>query len=286
MTIDELPYDEDVDPDNLELEYRISARQQELETPIVRRTLRRLGELGARLGRRYAPTDYRHRVRDQLLRAGWRSQAAFDRFIALRLGALISAPFVLLAAALLIPLSLGLALAIGVVAAVFVGMAPDLLLQQAVERREARIRAELPELLDLLVLCVDAGLGFDTALARAVLTMDGDLTREFSVALGEMRAGADRSEALDRVAERAAVQEVRTFVSALMRADVYGIPLHDALRQKARELRTRRRQRAQRKARQSPVKMLLPMVLFIFPPLLIVTLGPAVIDIADAFDIP
>jgi len=140
----------------------------------------------------------------------------------------------------------------------------------------------LPDALDMLTVCVEAGLGFDAALAQVARNTDGPLAAEFARALQEMQIGKSRGQALRALAERTTVPEARAFVSALVQAGDLGIPVARVLREQAKEMRVRRRQRAEAKAQQVPVKITFPLILCIFPALLVVVLGPGIINIAHA----
>ena len=159
---------------------------------------------------------------------------------------------------------------------------PDVLLYNAGLKRQAKLQLALPDALDMLTVCVEAGLGFDGALAQVARNTEGPLAAEFARALQEMQIGKSRSQALRALASRTTVPEVRAFVSSLVQASDLGIPIARVLREQAKEMRVRRRQRAEGKAQQVPVKITFPLILCIFPALLIVVLGPGVINIAHA----
>jgi tight adherence protein C len=157
---------------------------------------------------------------------------------------------------------------------------PDLLLHSSGQRRQQRIPSELPDALDMLTICVEAGLGFDAALAQVARNTKGPVAAEFARVLQEMQIGKSRSEALRAMADRTTVPELRTFVSALIQAAELGIPVAHVLREQAKEMRVRRRQRAEERAQKVPVKITFPLILCLFPALLVVIVGPAIIQIA------
>ena len=159
---------------------------------------------------------------------------------------------------------------------------PDVLLYNAGQKRQAKLQVALPDALDMLTVCVEAGLGFDAALAQVARNTSGPLAAEFARALQEMQIGKSRSQALRALADRTTVPEARAFVSALVQASDLGIPIARVLREQAKEMRIRRRQRAEGKAQQVPVKITFPLILCIFPALLVIILGPGVINIAHA----
>jgi tight adherence protein C len=150
-------------------------------------------------------------------------------------------------------------------------------------RRREELRIQLPDALDLLAVSVEAGLGFDGAVTKLTEHMDGALTDEFSVTLGEMRIGESRSEALKKLAERSAAPEVAAFCRAIVQADQLGISLGRILRVQATDTRQRRQAAAEEKAMKAPIKMLFPTVVFIFPAMLLVVLGPAMLNLTKLF---
>jgi tight adherence protein C len=137
--------------------------------------------------------------------------------------------------------------------------------------------------MDLLTISVEAGLGFDSALAQVVKHVPGPLTEEISRMMQEVQLGATRGEAFRHLGERSNVEELKSFVLAMVQADIFGISVSKVLRAQAKELRTRRRQRAERTAMQIPVKILFPMILCVMPALFIVVIGPGAIRIAESF---
>ncbi len=160
---------------------------------------------------------------------------------------------------------------------------PDLLLISRGQERQAEIQRELPDTLDQMTIAVEAGLAFDSAMARSARTGTGPLAQEFTRTLQEAQLGVSRSAALRHLMERTNVPDLRHFVLALIQAEIYGIPVADVLRTQAAELRVKRRQRAEEHAMKIPVKIIFPVVLCILPALFIVILGPAAIRIAKAF---
>jgi tight adherence protein C len=150
-------------------------------------------------------------------------------------------------------------------------------------KRQEAVAGELPDALDLLAVSVEAGLGFDGAVSKLVEHMDGPLIDEFEMALSEMRVGEGRAEALKRMAERVPAHEMSTFVRAIVQADQLGISLGRLLRVQAQDARDKRQAAAEEKAAKAPIKMLFPLVLFIFPAMFIVILGPAFLNLAKIF---
>ena len=158
-------------------------------------------------------------------------------------------------------------------------MAPEFWLGRKIRARSFSMVLQLPDALDLLTISVEAGLGFDAALAKVVEKMDGPLVDEFRQALAEVRMGRPRREALRDVASRADAQPVSNFIGAIVQAEQLGVPIAKVLQIQSNQLRIERRQRAEEAAAKAPVKMLFPMVGCIFPTIFIVILGPAVITV-------
>jgi tight adherence protein C len=158
---------------------------------------------------------------------------------------------------------------------------PDLLLTARASRRRESIRAALPDALDLLTVSVEAGLGFDAALAKLSEYLEGPVAEEFALTLNEMRVGESRQEALKRLAERVNAPELGSFTRAIIQSDQLGMSLGRILRSQAEDTRNRRQTEAEEKAMKAPIKMLFPTVLFIFPAMFLVILGPAVINLLN-----
>jgi len=159
---------------------------------------------------------------------------------------------------------------------------PDVLLYNSGLKRQQRIVVSLPEALDLLTICVEAGLGFDAALAQVARNLKGPLAAEFARVLQEMQIGKSRAEAMRALAERTSVPELRAFVSALTQSAELGIPVANVLREQAKEMRVRRRQRAEAQAQKVPVKITFPLIGCLLPALFVITLGAGIIEIVHS----
>jgi tight adherence protein C len=162
-------------------------------------------------------------------------------------------------------------------------IAPAIVVSQKAKRRQSAIVRQLPDSLDLLSVSVEAGLGFDGAIAKLTQYMDGPLSEEFELALGEMRIGESRSDALKKLALRAGTPEVSSFVRAIVQADQLGTSLGRILRVQATDTRNKRQAIAEERAMKAPIKMLFPTVAFIFPAMFIVILGPALLNLGKVF---
>ena len=162
-------------------------------------------------------------------------------------------------------------------------LGPDYFMTLKARGRRERVRADLPDALDLLAVSVEAGLGFDASLAKLNENMDGPLAEEFGLTLGEMRIGEGRQEALKKMAERVATPEIAAFTRAIIQADQLGTSLGRILRVQAADARLRRQAAAEERAMKAPIKMLFPTVLFIFPAMFLVILGPAILNVQKLF---
>jgi len=176
-------------------------------------------------------------------------------------------------------LGVGEGLLFGVLVGTLGFMLPVMWLGSRISQRKSAILRSLPDVLDLLTISVEAGLGFDAAMAKVTEKWDNPLTHEFARALAEIRVGRLRREALRDMAERADVPELKSFVAAVIQADQLGASIGRILHVQAAQMRMKRRQRAEELAQKAPIKMLLPLVFLIMPALFIVLLGPAVISV-------
>ncbi len=166
----------------------------------------------------------------------------------------------------------------------FVGYrAPTFVVSMRASKRQASVSAELPDALDLLAVSVEAGLGFDGAISKLTEHMDGPLADEFALTLSEVKIGESRQVALKKLSERAGSPELSTFVRAIIQADQLGISLGRILRVQATDSRLKRQAAAEEKAMKAPIKMLFPTVLFIFPAMFLVILGPAFLNLSKLF---
>jgi tight adherence protein C len=172
-------------------------------------------------------------------------------------------------------------MAVGVTAVAY--FLPELLLYSRGKERQEAIQLELADTLDQMTIAVEAGLGFESAMARAGSNGKGPLAEELVRTLQDIAVGQPRREAYLALAERTGVADLRRFIRAVVQADAYGVSIADVLRTQAQEMRLKRRQRAEEKAMQIPVKVIFPLILCILPTLFIMLLGPAVMDIVGAF---
>lgn len=259
---------------------------KELTTDLDRsfsdRVLVPLQERATRIGRRLSGADTADRIRRKLDLAGNPSGWTVDRVLG---GKVVGA-----VAGLLFGLTFSLMLSapttkVVVVLAVAVAgyFAPNLYLYQKGYERAEQLQRGLADAIDLLTISVESGLGFDAAVQQVARNTDGPIAEEFSRLLREMQIGMGRADALRAMGERTNVADVKTFVGAMVQADSFGIPISQVLRVQSSEMRVKRRQRAEEKAQQVPVKITIPLIFCILPTLFIAVMGPAVISIMDSF---
>jgi len=233
--------------------------------------------------RRVSPADYIDGLRTRLVRAGHPRGLGVEGLLALK----FACGFVAALTCILVMAVISGGLAGVVVFALLAGLAgfflPDLWLSGKESARKLAIRRALPDMLDMLTISVEAGLGFDGAVAKLVANSTGPLAEEFARMLKEVQAGIPRAEAFRHLSDRTDVPEVATFTTSMVQADVFGISVSKVLRTQAREMRTKRRQYAEEAAQKAPVKIVFPLVLCILPATLIVILGPALVTIGRAF---
>jgi len=257
-------------------EKQLTVEEIELQRPFSERVLRpSIERLGSLLSRS-TPQKARQDLLNRLELAGRPGNLTPEDFAAVRLvaAAIVGALGLLIGLLLANPVYLVIALVAGVILGYYL---PVLWLKQKVDARKAEIQKALPDALDLLVICVDAGLGFDAALARVTDKYKNALSELLAKALREVSLGRPRLEALDEMGRNSGVEDLHNFIQAVIQSEQFGTGIGKILRIQADEMRRRRRQRAQERGAQATLKMMLPMVGCIFPTLWIVLLGPAVL---------
>jgi tight adherence protein C len=259
--------------------------QRELET---RRSVndRVFGPLAARLASvtmKLMPKTNPDQVANKLLSAGLARSLSPQAYLALKAG--LAGMFILFGLFMMITGAMAPAFGflIAMMGAAIGFIAPDFVINNRIRGRKDRMRAELPNVLDLLCVSVEAGLGFDQALVKLNERMEGPLVDEFGLVLHEMRIGQSRSAALKNLSQRVEAAEVAQFARAIIQADQLGISLSRILRVQSQDMRLRRQLAAEEKAMKAPVKMLFPTVIFIFPSMFVVALGPAALNLMKSF---
>ena len=258
-------------------------RDYELAKNVTRRLIapgvHRLTRIGTRLPGTASPQEIRRRI----AAAGLEAKLTPQHFLALKSG--LTGGAMLLGAFLgitgIVPGVAGFALAFAGGAICFI--APDYYLSMKTRRRREDINIGLPDILDLLTVSVEAGLGFDSAVAKISEKMRGPLIDEMKVFLHEMRMGESRAGALKNLSDRLELPSMVSFTRSIIQADQLGISLARVLRVQAHDLRNKRQMAAEEKAMKAPIKMLFPTVLFIFPAMFIVILGPAMMTLMKQF---
>ncbi|MBN1193702.1 MAG: type II secretion system F family protein [Coriobacteriia bacterium] len=263
------------------------ASQAKQVEPLLRPFRERVGapiaESMHRLGSAIAPRGYMESVRRRLTLAGRPGGMDAGRFLAVKFLAAIGVGGLFTAVSIIRPLS-GVTWFLVVLPLVVLGFfLPDLWLSTRRNDYSAAIRRALPDMLDMLTISVEAGLGFDQAISKIVRNTSGPLAEQFGWMLQEVQAGVSRSEALRHLAQRTEVSELNGFIMAIVQADVFGISVSTVLRTQAAEMRLKRRQFAEEAAQKAPVKLVFPLVLCVLPATLIVILGPAVISFMQIF---
>lgn len=257
--------------------------KSELDRPFGERVLEPVYARLQAIGRRITGADQVERIRKQLDKAGnptgWTvERVATGKVLGVLCGFAFAGFF-----AVVLSVGWGVSLLLVLGGALLGYNAPTIYLYNEATKRDEIMRKAMADAIDLLTISVEAGLGFDAALQQVARNTEGPLASEFARVLQEMQIGRGRSDALKALGDRTSIPEIRGFVSAMVQADSFGIPIGQVLRVQSSEMRVKRRQRAEQKAAEVPVKIMIPVVLFILPCLLIVVMGPAVIGIMQAF---
>lgn len=260
--------------------FDVDLRSATLDRPALERTLGPIVQRVVDHVKRLTPVGVMRSIEVKLAEAGMQGWTA-ERVVAVKLtlvtiGALVG----------LLMLSSGVSLVslFAVVAAPALGwFAPDAVMSGRGEDRQKEIQRTLPDFMDQVTIAVEAGLGFEAALARVSQGNSGVLAVEVSRMLQDIQLGMARTDALDRLAHRCAVADLRHFVTAIRQAERYGLAIAHVLRVQSNEMRDKRKQRAEEHAMKIPIKVLFPLILCILPSLFIVIMGPAVIRMVDAF---
>ncbi len=258
-------------------------REQELAQPFAERVMAPVASTLGNFAKRVTPIGMRERIARQLVLGGNQGTLDAEKVAAMKIFATLGGVIMGVAVAV----ALGVKGIWPIVLPAFIGCFGYLLPgaglgQRAINRQEA-IRKALPDTMDLLTISVEAGLGFDAALAHVRRNVPGALSDEIGRMLQEMQIGVSRADALRHLSERSDIDELKAFALAMVQADVFGVSIAKVLRAQSKELRLRRRQRAEEAAMKVPVKLLFPMILGILPSMFVVIVGPGVIKIAQTF---
>ena len=261
--------------------------EEELAKPFVQRVLLPLGESVARLFRGYTPTEVADRTHKKLVMAGLYPRVTSVQLLGLCWFSAIG--FFVLTFVLLLSCGTREGMSsvfqdpfniLYLLTALFGGyILPQFVLSKIVAKRQEEILVALAYSIDILSISVEAGMGFDAAVGYTMRKIKGPLAEEFSKTLNEIRLGKPRLEALEDLGNRTGVEDLKTFITAVVHASRLGGSITNTLRIQADSIRVRRRQRAQEQAMKAPIKIVFPLVFFIFPALFVVLLGPALISI-------
>ncbi len=228
---------------------------------------------------RFTPQGWNTRTNKRLVKAGWYPRFDANSWAAIRVVSVLVAIVLYFFAQSYVE---GTQKILFILFFAVLGLfGPEAIVTRRIDERQAAVEKDLPDVIDLLVISVEAGLGFEAALGRVVQNVPGELSDEFSRMLQETRVGVSRHDAMKSLAERTDVDDLNSFILAMNQADAFGVSVARMLRVQADEIRVRRRQRAQERAFAAPVKMVFPLVLCIFPAIFVVLLGPAMIQIFD-----
>ena len=257
-------------------------REMKLRQPFRERVVKPILRQLYGLGRRLTPSSSIGQLQEKLIIAGMPGGMTVTDFLGLRFlaGACVSG-FMF---AMMIASKPPFQALLFAVAAFLVGLyLPNMWLSSKAKARQKAITRALPDMLDMMSICVDAGLGFEAALQKVAYQSDNELAVEMRRVISEIRVGVPRSDALRHLAERTQVPDVASFVAVLVQADRLGIAIRNVLNTQSVQMRIKRRQRAEEEAGKAPIKMLIPLVLFIFPAMFAVILGPAIPRLMSAF---
>lgn len=257
------------------LQTQESVMQQPFSQRVIIPAVKRVGQIGLRL----SPQAWASRTRTRLVRAGWYPGVDEVTWAAVRVFAIVIGIVGYIVVSrwtdgLQQMLLLGVCVLGGV-------LGPDQILNRRAEERVTSIERDLPDIIDLMVISIEAGLGFEAALDRVVRHVPGVLSDEFGRMLQETRVGVSRHEAMKALAARTDVDDLNSFILAINQADSFGVSIGRMLRVQAEEMRVRRRQRSQERAFAAPVKMVFPLVLCVFPAMFLVLVGPAAINVLE-----
>lgn len=257
-------------------------RQMKLRQPFSERVVRPMLRQLYGLGRYLTPSASVTKLQEKLIVAGMPGGMTVTDFLGLRflVGATLSG---LLFAITITQGETGKSLMFAGGAFLIGLYMPNMWLSSKAKARQKAIARALPDTLDMMSICVDAGLGFEAALQKVAFQSDGELSMEMRRVISEIRVGVARADALRHLAERTQVQDVASFVAVLVQADRLGIAIRNVLNTQSVQMRILRRQRAEEEAGKAPIKMLIPLALFIFPAMFAVILGPAIPRIMAAF---
>lgn len=258
-------------------ETEIEDSVDELDIPFIDRVLKPIGDNLSMFVSKATPGGIKGRISNKLVMAGNPFNLTVNRWLLLKSCFIVFLSSLLWVSVIVTHTFSSQKIIMLSAVTLLLYFLPNLLLVQLTQKRQKKIVNTMPDVLDLLTVSVEAGLSFDGAISRVVNKMEGDLSKEFGRVLNEMKMGKNRREALRDMSGRCGVSDLTSFVGAIIQADELGVGITNVLRIQSKQMRLKRRQRAQEKAMKAPIKMLFPLILFIFPTIFTVLLGPAVI---------
>ncbi len=265
-------------------ETTMSLDEMEMTLPLGERFFRPILDRVGRFITHRTPANQTQQLQEKINLAGRPWGLTPGSFLALQIATLLVGGASFLALAQVLPgVDGSLRFAVPVAGAILGYVVPRVTLDRKVKKRQKEILLALPNALDLLTISVEAGLGFDAAMARVTEKYRNALSLEFATVLSEVRLGRPRLEALEDMGKRNKVEALNTFVQAIVQSEQLGVGIANVLRIQSEEMRRRRRQRAEEQGQKAPLKMLFPMIGCIFPTLFIVLLGPALLSVIHSF---
>lgn len=251
--------------------------------PFSERVMKPIAESVGKSLLKLAPTEWIRSMETKIIMAGKPRNWGVKEWLTLQAVTLLILPggLYFLMSRLHAPMKNTLLMTLSIAAIII--LYPNMTLNSKIRNRQKEILKSLPDVMDMLTVSVEAGLNFDAALAKVTEKMPGTLSREFETVLQEIKVGRSKKDALYDMADRLSVQDLRSFIGAVVQADQLGVSLGRVLRIQAEQIRQNRKQRIQEQAMKAPVKILIPMVVFIFPVIFIVLLGPVAINLLDMF---
>lgn len=262
---------------------RDGAENTELSQPLFTRILRPMLDSMGKAVMKITPGEMISALENKIAKAGSQGRLSVKDWITIQASLVFILPILTISAGRYLRMEAGPLIMIAIAEVTMGLILPDFILGKKIKSRQKIILNSLPDIIDLLTVSVEAGLGFDGALMKVVDKKPGPLASEFEKVLQEIKVGRQKKDALRDMAQRVDVQDLTSFIGSVIQADQFGVGIANVLRIQAAQIRQKRRQRAQEKAMKVPVKMLIPMVVFIFPTLFVILLGPAIIQLIEQF---
>jgi tight adherence protein C len=258
-------------------------REQELKVPFFRRVIKPVLGKFSHLLTRMMPSEKESALNQKIMMAGANEKIAPRELLVIKYLASAGTAFLLWMLGGLFAKSIVQSVLLGVIGLGLGWILPEYFINKKAQARKTELEKGLPDVLDLLTVSVEAGLGFDGAMMKVVEKTKSVLSEEFRTALQEVKMGKPRAEALRDMSNRTGADDLSTFTGSVILADQLGISIGNILRLQSEQIRQKRRQRAEEMALKAPVKILIPLIMFIFPAIFVVLLGPAIIQIAEVF---